>query len=163
MVGRRLHATPLVLLALQACGGRSSSEGGSTPPPVNAPPTFTSTAAISTPENGDAPFCAAAAGDPEGTSVTYGLAGGANAAQFTITSAGTLIFVLPPDYSDPTDTDNIYLVTVAASDGVSVATLPLRGPVTDTSNSGLRPIRQFSGLDNPLRIIADPYLRGSAI
>ncbi len=60
------------------------------------------------------------AGDVDGQSATYAIAGGADAALFSIDSAtGTLSFLSAPDFEAPADSDadNVYQVTVAASDG----------------------------------------------
>jgi hypothetical protein len=65
------------------------------------------------------------ANDPEGTPRSFAIAGGADAARFTINSVtGALSFVAAPNYEAPTDAgaNNIYDVVVTASDGVNVAT-----------------------------------------
>jgi len=70
-------------------------------------------------ENGSAVTTVSAV-DPEGEAVSYAIAGGADAARFTIdSSTGVLAFVAAPDFEDPTDSgwDNVYNVTVAATDG----------------------------------------------
>ena len=59
------------------------------------------------------------AGDPEGAT-TYSIAGGADAALFTIdATTGALSFVMAPDFEAPADADgnNIYDVIVQAADG----------------------------------------------
>ena len=60
-------------------------------------------------------FHTATASDPDGNAITFSLAGGADQAQFRITSAGGLSFVTPPDFETPVDAnrDNVYLVTLA--------------------------------------------------
>jgi serralysin len=66
--------------------------------------------------------------------LTYSIVGGADQARFGITPGGVLSFNSPPDYEAPTDAngDNLYFVTVRASDGtlsgdqiVSVNVLPV--------------------------------------
>ncbi|MDB5391930.1 MAG: Cadherin domain protein, partial [Planctomycetaceae bacterium] len=51
--------------------------------------------------------------------VTYSITGGADQAQFSITNAGALSFVTPPDFENPTDAgpDHVYNVQVTANDG----------------------------------------------
>jgi hypothetical protein len=76
-------------------------------------------AALTVPENGLAVTTVAAA-DADGTSPTYAIVGGADAGFFTIDSTtGALSFVSPPDFEAPGDADsnNIYELVVAASDG----------------------------------------------
>ncbi len=53
-------------------------------------------------------------------SITYTITGGADASRFTVNSStGVLSFIAAPDFESPTDSggDNIYEVTVQASDG----------------------------------------------
>ncbi|MEA3008688.1 MAG: hypothetical protein QOJ91_380 [Sphingomonadales bacterium] len=86
------------------------------------------------------------ASDPEGGSVTYAIAGGADAARFTIDAAtGSLAFLSAPDFEAPSDagTNNVYDVIVSASDGTFVDTQALAISVTNvneavviTSNGG---------------------------
>lgn len=92
---------------------------------VNETPTITSngggtTASVTINENG-ATVTTVVASDPDAaTTLTYSISGGADASRFIIDSAtGVLAFVLAPDYEAPTDSgsDNVYDVTVIASDG----------------------------------------------
>lgn len=60
--------------------------------------------------------------DLDGDPLTYGIVGGADSARFVIDAAtGLLSFASAPDYEAPTDADhdNVYQVTVSASDGVN--------------------------------------------
>ena len=79
--------------------------------------------------------------------VTYSIAGGADAARFTIDPAtGVLTFIAAPDFEAPTDVgrDNTYDVIVAASDGqisdlqgITVTVLDIAGaPVPSTKGGG---------------------------
>ena len=54
---------------------------------------------------------------------------------FSISSAGELAFTAPPDYENPADADadNVYSVTVQASDGTNTATLDVAVAVTDVA------------------------------
>ena len=61
--------------------------------------------------------------DPDGTTPTYSIIGGADAALFSIDpQSGVLRFINAPDFENPLDVgaDNNYEVTVQASDGVYV-------------------------------------------
>jgi hypothetical protein len=84
--------------------------------------------------------------DPENTARTYSISGGADAARFTIgASGGALRFVAAPNFEAPADADgdNVYVVTVRASDGVLTDTQTLSVTVANvneapviTSNGG---------------------------
>jgi Ca2+-binding RTX toxin-like protein len=87
-----------------------------------------------------------AASDPDGASVSYAIAGGADAARFTIDPVtGALAFVAAPNFEAPTDAgaNNVYDVVVSASNGSSSDTQALavtvgnvNEPVTISSNGG---------------------------
>ena len=74
-------------------------------------------------ENGTGPVATYTADDPEGGEITWTLAG-TDSDDFSITG-GELTFNTPPDYEAPADADenNVYLVTVEASDGEHTDTL----------------------------------------
>jgi len=90
----------------------------------NRNPTITSdgagaTASKSVPENQTA-VTDVDATDLDNDSLTYSLAGGADASDFAVNqTSGVLSFATPPDFEAPgdADTDNVYEVTVAVSDG----------------------------------------------
>jgi serralysin len=92
--------------------------------PVNDAPVITSngggtTASVSIAENTTG-VTTVTATDVDGPSLTYSIAGGADAAKFTINSStGALAFASAPDYEAPTDVggNNVYDVTVQVSDG----------------------------------------------
>jgi hypothetical protein len=66
-----------------------------------------------------------AATDRDGDGLTYSIVSGADAAQFTIDAAtGVLSFRAAPDFESPADAngDNVYEITVLASDGLFGAT-----------------------------------------
>ncbi|MGZ8286175.1 MAG: cadherin domain-containing protein [Allosphingosinicella sp.] len=76
-----------------------------------------------------------AATDPDGGTVTYSIAGGADAARFTINAeTGALQFVAAPDWELPTDSnqDNVYAVVVRAGDGQLFDDQALNVSVTNT-------------------------------
>ena len=86
---------------------------------VNDAPELAAPAAVNVEENGTA-VATIAASDVDGDAVTFSIAGGADAASFEIDAAtGALRFVSAPDFEAPGDVggDNVYEVTVAASDG----------------------------------------------
>ena len=66
--------------------------------------------------------------------ITWSLTG-ADAADFGINSAGTLSFASPPNYEDPADAglNNVYEVTVEASDGSDTVTLDVTVTVVDVN------------------------------
>ena len=138
-------------LAVSACSGGG---GNSTPPPTNGAPVFSSAAAANAPENSAGVVYTAAASDPDGDAVAFSLAGGADQARFSITGAGSLSFVAPPDFENPEDSnlDNIYEVTIRASDGAAAASLSLRVTVTDVTDA-VRLRRVVSGLNQPLFVL----------
>ena len=70
------------------------------------------------------------ASDPDGTSPTYAIAGGADAARFAINATtGALSFVAGPEFRGPADAggNNVYDVIVSASDGNLTDTQALGG------------------------------------
>ena len=87
----------------------------------NEPPVFTSPSSAIVPENlsvGSAAYTAVAR-DPEGDTLIYGLSG-TDAGDFTIDAVtGDVRFKATPDYENPADDDkdNVYDVTVTATDG----------------------------------------------
>jgi hypothetical protein len=158
----RLGIAVLPLMALAACGGGGANgEGGGTPTPsptstpVNSAPVFSSPAVVSVGEHSTAPFYTAAATDPEASPVTYSITGGPDAEQFRLTSMGTLNFVSPPAYKDPTDAgaDNVYQVNLAASDGANVTTLSLQVTVTDVTGNQLTLKLDDSGYRDPTTLV----------
>ena len=91
----------------------------------NAAPAITSdggnaTATLNVPENTTA-VTTVTADDGDGDDVTFAIAGGADAALFTINpDTGALAFLAAPSLETPGDAggDNVYNVTVTASDGL---------------------------------------------
>ncbi len=112
---------------------------------VNEAPAITSGSSFAVVENQLA-VATLAASDPDGTAPTFSIAGGADAALFTIDAAtGALSFISAPDFEAPGDagSNNVYDVTVQASDGSLTGTKALTITVTDaneapviTSNGG---------------------------
>ena len=118
----------------------ASATATTTTTAVNVAPTFTSGAMFTVAENETAVGTVVAMdADADDTLTGYALTGGADRAQFSITSAGALTFTSAPDYESPTDadTDNAYVVVVEATSGegerVMTATQAITVTVTDQS------------------------------
>ncbi len=94
------------------------------------------TASVSVAENTTAVTTVTATDADAGTTIVYTLSG-PDAARFTITSGGVLTFATAPDFETPTDAnlDNVYLVTVTASDGALFDTQDLTVTVTDLNDN----------------------------
>ncbi|MFC3813848.1 PQQ-dependent sugar dehydrogenase [Lysobacter sp. GCM10012299] len=152
----------LILAALlSACGGGGGSPRATvSPPPTpqNRPPVFTSGITATVPEGTTAAFYTATASDADGNPVTFSLAGGADQARLRITAQGALSFVNAPDFENPVDAngDNVYLVTIAASDGVASVTQALSVTVTNVLGAGFRVRRVASGLNFPIFVAPVP-------
>lgn len=127
-----------------------------TPAPGNTAPSFTSATTASVAENTALAYQAAAT-DAEGNPVTFSIAGGADAARFTITGAGALSFAAAPSFESPADADgnNVYLVQLRASDGSLNSTLDLAVTVTD-SKEGIQVRRVGTGFNQPLFVAPVP-------
>ena len=126
--------------------GAWSATATATTTAVNVAPTFTSGAMFTVAENETAVGTVVATDSDAGDTVTgYALTGGADRAQFSITSAGALTFDTAPDYESPADadTDNAYVVVVEATSGagerVMTATQAITVTVTDQSETPSAP------------------------
>ena len=85
---------------------------------VNEAPTITSSATVSVSENTTAVTTVTATDVDAGQTKAFTITGGLDAAKFSITSAGALSFVAPPNYEIPGNVtgDNVYEVTVTVTD-----------------------------------------------
>lgn len=104
-------------------------------------PVFTSPNAFEVPENTTAVTTVTATdADLPAQPVTFSLVGGADQSKFAITAGGALSFNTPPNHELPTDAngDNVYVVTVQASDGQG-GTTPQTISVTVTNVIELPP------------------------
>jgi len=124
----------LACLPLAACGGGGSGGGGSSggTSSGNSPPVITSAASASVPENSVTAYTAAAT-DADGNSVVWSLAG-TDAGRFSINpSTGAVTFASAPNFEWPLDgnRDNIYDITLTASDGVAAVSKAVSVTVTD--------------------------------
>lgn len=142
---------------LAGCGGEDGG-GGNPNPPGNRPPSFTSAASANVAEGTAGTIYTATASDPDGNPLTFSLAGGADQARFAITGAGALSFVTPPDFEAPSDADgnNVYLVTIAVSDGTTSVTLNLSITVTNAGPDGFRVARVGTGFSAPIALAGLP-------
>ena len=91
---------------------------------VDEAPVVTGPAGPSLSESGAVSVGTYSAADPEGSAVTWGLSGD-DAGSLEISSGGVLSFTVVPDFEFPSDADgdNVYEVTVEASDGSTTGTL----------------------------------------
>lgn len=162
---RRLALSLITIIALASCGGGGG--GGSSPPPAqgNRAPSFTSAAASSIAENTATAFYTAAASDPDGQTVSFSIAGGADSGRFAIdANSGALRFTAAPDFETPADAnaDNVYEVTLGAFDGALSASLALRVTVTDvTGQIAVR--RVATGFSQPLFLTGIPDNSGRVL
>ena len=104
---------------------------------VNEAPVIISAASVTVAENTTG-VTTVSATDPEGTARIYTISGGDDAVRFTIDAVtGALSFAAAPDYEAPADADgdNVYRVTVTASDGVLSTSQALAITVSDTNEA----------------------------
>jgi hypothetical protein len=142
-------------VCLSACGGGGGGSSLETPPSLNNAPEFVGVMEYSVEEN-TKDVATVEATDPDGDAITYSLSG-LDASAFTVGSnSGVLAFVNAPDYEEPTDAgaDNVYEITVSASDGTASASLGLVITVADLAgdkmvlmgNSFFRPYADHFGM-----------------
>ena len=154
-----LREAPLVLCALLlGCGGGGGGGGGMQPGPGNRPPGFTSAATGNAAENSAGTIYQATATDPDGNPLNFSLSGGADRAAFAITAGGALSFVQTPDFEFPTDSDqnNVYLVQISVSDGITSTVLDLAVTVTNVGPDAFHVTRVGTGFAQPLYLTAVP-------
>lgn len=115
---------------------------GTVAAPSGGPPAITSdgggpTTTKSVPENSTA-VTTVAATDPNSLPITFSISGGADSALFAIdATSGDLTFSSAPDYEAPGDADanNIYVVTVRASNGTAYAEQTISVNVTNINEA----------------------------
>jgi hypothetical protein len=112
-----------------ACGGGGNSPPAPPPPPAppgpNAPPSFTSPAAVSVRENAIGVVYRPVATDPENATLTYALSG-PDAARFVMNATTREVrFAVQPDFEAPADVggNNVYDITFTVSDGTNSVAL----------------------------------------
>ena len=100
---------------------------------VNEPPEVTGLDSVDYAENGTDPVDTYTATDPdENAPITWTLEGD-DSDDFSINETGELTFKTPPDFEAlaDADTDNVYNVTIKASDGTNTGTLAVTITITD--------------------------------
>ena len=105
---------------------------------VDEQPALSGAETVSYAENGTASVASYTAADPENATITWTLSGD-DSDDFSISAAGALSFNNSPDFETPADadTDNIYQVTVEASDGTTAkVTLAVTVTVTNADEVG---------------------------
>ena len=114
---------------------------------VDEGPVLTGDAAIDYPEGGTGDAAAYTAVDPEGAEVGWTLTGD-DAGAFSI-NTGDLSFRTPPDFETPgdADEDNVYTVTVEASDGTNASSLEVAVTVTNVDEGPV--LRGDAAVDYP--------------
>ena len=156
-------ASLLAAIALTGCGGGGGQPPG---PPANTPPSFTSAASVTVAENAAGTVYTATASDAQNDPLSFTIAGGADAGQFTITSGGALTFVAPPDFEAPADAgrDNVYNLQLSVTDGRGgSAALNLAVTVTNQTGAAFRVRRVVSGLAAPLYLTGIPDNSGRVL
>ena len=88
-------------------------------------------------ENGTGMVATYSAAGPDAAGATWSLSG-ADAGDLSISSAGVLTFMAPPNYESPADAniDNIYMVMVNANDGTNDAMKAVTVRVTNENEQG---------------------------
>jgi VCBS repeat-containing protein len=109
---------------------------------INDAPVITSngggsTGAYTIVENTTGPNTVTAFDPDAGANLTYSISGGADAARFTINSAGVISLINAPDFEAPTDQngDNVYEVIVQVSDGQLTDTQTIRLTVVNANEA----------------------------
>lgn len=150
----RFYFAAATLILLSSCGGG----GGGSPatPAANTAPNFTSLQTAGIVENLTAAYQALAT-DADGDALTFSIAGGADAARFSITASGAVTFSQAPDFDLPTDADgnNIYAVQIRVSDGRS-SVEQLVNITVSNSREGIAVRRVATGFTQPLYVSAIP-------
>ena len=143
-----------VLAGLSAC---SNDEDTPPPPPGNMAPVFSSAASGTAAEDTSGTIYTAAATDADGDPLSFSIAGGPDAADFSITTDGALSFNAAPNFERPEDADlnNVYQLAIRVSDGFQTTDLALEITVTDGPEP-YRLVRVATGLDAPLFLTGRP-------
>ena len=146
----------VILLFCSACGSDGSAPTPApTPPPGNTAPVITSATTASSAERNTDVFYTATATDADGNTLTFSVSGGSDAGLFFVDGAtGDLSFTRAPDFENPTDanTDNIYEVTLSASDGTATTTLNLSVTINDVTGMPIITSRIATGLSRPVYV-----------
>ena len=102
----------------------------------NEPPVITGETSVYYEEDSTDAVATYTADDPEGVTIDDWSLEGDDKDLFEISTAGILTFNTPPDHENPADkdTNNVYLVTVQASDGTNTVSLDVTVTVRDAAD-----------------------------
>ena len=118
------------------------------------------------PEGATAAIGTYTASDPEDRTVTWDLSGD-DAALFSLSASRVLTFKAAPDREDPKDagTDNVYNVTIEASDGANTTTRAVTVTVTNVDEDPDLDASDYSTAENtreelgPIKASDEPFFR----
>ena len=136
-----------LIIGLSGGGGGGGGSGNNTAPVISGG----DTAAVTVPENTTTVATIAATDAQAGSSLSYSISGGADAARFTIdATTGALRFATAPNFETPTDAngDNIYDVIVQVSDGSLTDTQTVRVTVTNANEAPVVMDQSFTAAEN---------------
>lgn len=104
---------------------------------LNEAPVITSSAAINSAENQTAVSTITASDPDVGSTLIFGIIGGADRVKFSITNGGVLTFVAPLNFEIPTDAniDGVLEVVVQVTDGVLTATQAISVTITNVNET----------------------------
>jgi hypothetical protein len=120
----------ILVTALVGCGGGGSNS--ETPEQVNTAPQLTGLIDFAIEENATQ-VTTIQATDAEGDNITYAIEGSDSGLMTIGSISGELSFISPPDYENPQDNnqDNVYEVTIIASDGSLSSSLGIIVSIND--------------------------------
>lgn len=156
LMALRLMLMGCLALALAACGGGGG--GTATTPvgisPTNSAPVIADPGRLSVPE-GTRSVANMSAVDAQGQTITFDVLG-VDATFFNMTGNGSLSFKSLPSFNNPLDAnaDNIYQVSVQASDGIAASFLTLN--IAVTSGMVFAPASDFANRCGIPRTGVDP-------
>lgn len=138
-------------LTLVSCGG--GSDNTPTPPVSNRTPQFTSATTALLSENTTGSFYTATATDADGDAVAFSITGGADASFFRLSGA-ELSFIKAPNFDLFADSneDNVYNVTLSASDGRGGTVERSISVTVENDVEGVSVRRIAEGFDDPTSI-----------
>ena len=136
---------------------------------VNEAPVITSngggtTASISVPENTTTVTTVTATDPDAGSTLTYSISGGADAATFAINpTTGVLTFIAAPNFESKTDANNdgVYEVTVSVSDGSLADTQAISVTVTNVNEAPVAVNDSYSATEGILLTVGAPGVLGN--
>ena len=165
----RLVGVSLVFPVLSSCsggggggseaGGSSSGSSGSYGTANNAPRWSADSEAVEVTENSTEITLSATASDTDGDTLSYSVTGD-DSDSFTVSSSGALSFITAPDFESPqdSDTNNVYELSIDASDASATASLSVTVTVTDVDESASVSGGPVTGV-----VVAGSYLSGASV